>query len=163
LPYLEAVLKEVLRCAPLVASLTLSQEYRFVPPVPALLKQVAKDDFIPLSAPIQLTNGEFIDHMHVSKGTELDIAPAPLNFRKANFGEDADNFNPESVIARPLFVGLTCRSRWLTGKIKTPLMTLGGGVRLCVGHRFAMAEMAVRSSRLCTAAHTLRRRRYSTS
>ncbi|RDB24999.1 hypothetical protein Hypma_008013 [Hypsizygus marmoreus] len=118
--YLSAVLKESMRFHP-----ALYQNYR----------QAAQDDVIPLSTPIRTTSGELISKVPVPKGMKVIASIAGYNRNKEIFGEDADTFNPD---------------RWLRGsdEKKGPtlgvygnLLTFAGGVRTCIGWRFALYEV----------------------
>ncbi|KAG6874431.1 hypothetical protein C0992_007756 [Termitomyces sp. T32_za158] len=112
MPYLNAVLKETLRYHPVVIS---------------LMRQAAKDHVIPLSRPVTTTSGDAITELPIEKGqivvTNKDI-----------FGEDADIFDPE---------------RWLDSRVKNiasvgvmgNLFTFSGGVRACIGWKFAVIQL----------------------
>ncbi|TFK44496.1 cytochrome P450 [Crucibulum laeve] len=120
MPYLAAVLKESMRYHP-----ALYQNYR----------QSARDDVIPLSKPITTKNGEAITSLPIPKGLKVILSIAAYNRNKEIFGEDAHQFNPE---------------RWLqeAGEKRGPtlgvygnLLTFAGGVRTCIGWRFAIYEV----------------------
>ncbi|KAG6883908.1 hypothetical protein C0992_007469 [Termitomyces sp. T32_za158] len=112
MPYLNAILKETLRYHPVVIS---------------LMRQAAKDNVIPLSRPVTTTSGDAITELPIEKGqivvTNKDI-----------FGEDADIFYPE---------------RWLDSRVKNVtsvgvmdnLFTFSGGVRACIGWKFAVIQL----------------------
>ncbi|KAF8638059.1 hypothetical protein AX16_010691 [Volvariella volvacea WC 439] len=118
--YLHAVIKESMRFHP-----ALYQNYRMA----------AKDDVLPLSTPIVTTAGETINELHVPKGIKIIASIAAYNRNKEIFGEDAHVFDPE---------------RWIrySGEKKGPtlgvygnLLTFAGGVRACIGWRFALYEV----------------------
>jgi len=118
--YLAAVLKESMRFHP-----ALYQNYRMA----------AKDDVLPLSKPIKTTSGEYISSLPIPKGMKVILSIAGYHRNKYVFGEDADRFNPE---------------RWLKdiGEKAGPalgvygnLLTFSGGVRACIGWRFALYEV----------------------
>ncbi|ESK91018.1 cytochrome p450 [Moniliophthora roreri MCA 2997] len=120
MPYMAAVLKESLRVHPAVY-----QNYRLA----------ARDDVLPLSKPITTLTGEVISELPVGKGTKIVLSIAAYNRNKDVFGTDADIFDPD---------------RWLrdSGERKGPalgvygnLLTFAGGVRTCIGWRFALYEM----------------------
>ncbi|KAJ3772964.1 cytochrome P450 [Lentinula raphanica] len=119
MPYMAAVLKESMRFHPAVY-----QNYRMA----------AHDVVLPLSKPITTTKGEIINELPVGKGTKFVLSIAAYNRNKEVFGEDADVFNPD---------------RWFRGTEKKGptlgvvgnLLTFAGGVRTCIGWRFAMYEM----------------------
>lgn len=120
MPYLAAVLKESMRFHPAIY-----QNYR----------QAAKDDVLPLSTPIKNTSGELIDSLPIPKGMKVIASIAGYQRNKEVFGKDANTFNPE---------------RWLNDILekKRPtlgvygnLLTFAGGVRTCIGWRFALYEV----------------------
>ncbi|KAJ2931308.1 hypothetical protein H1R20_g5845, partial [Candolleomyces eurysporus] len=117
--YLHAVIKESMRYHP-----ALYQNYR----------QAARDDVIPLSKPIIGRNGEVMNELPIAKGTKIILSIAAYNRNKEIFGEDAHEYKPE---------------RWLDNKEKKGptlgvygnLLTFAGGVRTCIGWRFALYEV----------------------
>lgn len=121
MPYLSAVLKECMRFHPAVY-----QNYR----------QAARDDVLPLSKPIKTSTGDLITELPIPKGMKIIISIAGYNRNQEMFGDDAHIFNPE---------------RWLrkdADKKKAPslgvygnLLTFAGGVRTCIGWRFALYEV----------------------
>ncbi|OJA11405.1 hypothetical protein AZE42_12467 [Rhizopogon vesiculosus] len=123
MPYATAFIKEVLR---------------FYPVAYSVYRCASQDDILPLSQPITTRFGKVIHELPVPKGTRIVASIAAYNQIKDLWGEDAHVFNPE---------------RWLNGtateKKATPvgvysnLMTFLGGVRGCIGWRFALIEMQV--------------------
>ncbi|KAF9070864.1 cytochrome P450 [Rhodocollybia butyracea] len=118
MPYLAAVLKESMRFHP-----ALYQNYRMA----------ARDDVLPLSKPVVMTNGKEISEIPIGKGTKLVLSIAAYNRNKEVFGDDADVYNPD---------------RWFRSSKKGPtlgvygnLLTFAGGVRTCIGWRFALYEV----------------------
>jgi len=120
MPYLAAVIKESMRFHPAVY-----QNYR----------QAAKDDILPLSKPIKTTDGRIINNLPIPKGMKIILSIAAYNRDTDAFGEDAGVYNPE---------------RWLRdgGEKKSAtlgvygnLLTFAGGVRTCIGWRFALYEV----------------------
>ncbi|CAK5281924.1 unnamed protein product [Mycena citricolor] len=116
MPYLEAFVKEVLRFHPVAFS-----NYR----------QSANDDVLPLSKPMTLSSGEVVSELPIPRGMKVMISIAAYNRNKEIFGHDAHLFNPE---------------RWLNGSMRKPdtpvgvyanLLTFAGGLRTCIGWRFA--------------------------
>ncbi|KAF8629180.1 hypothetical protein AX17_005765 [Amanita inopinata Kibby_2008] len=120
MPYLNAVLKESMRYHP-----ALYQNYR----------QAVHDDILPLSKPIETSTG-MINNIPIARGTKVILSIAAYHRNKEIFGEDADVYNPD---------------RWLKpsdGSKKGPsvgmfsnLLTFSGGVRSCIGWKFALYEM----------------------
>ncbi|TFK25554.1 cytochrome P450 [Coprinopsis marcescibilis] len=117
--YLHAVIKESMRYHP-----ALYQNYR----------QAARDDVIPLSKPIVGPDGQLTNSLPISKGTKIILSIAAYNRNQETFGEDAHEYNPE---------------RWLDSKEKKGptlgvygnLLTFAGGIRTCIGWRFALYEV----------------------
>ncbi|KAG6920069.1 hypothetical protein DXG01_010137 [Tephrocybe rancida] len=117
--YLAAVLKESMRFHP-----ALYQNYR----------QAAKDDVLPLSSPIRTTSGEYIDTLPIPKGMKVILSIAAYHRNKDIFGEDADTFNPERWLRKTDKKGPTLG-------VYGNLLTFAGGVRTCIGWRFALYEV----------------------
>ncbi|KAJ7935386.1 cytochrome P450 [Mycena leptocephala] len=120
MPYLQAVVKEVLRFHPVSFN---------------NFRQSATDDVLPLFRPLTLRSGEVITELPVPKGMKVIISIAAYNRNKDVFGHDAHTFNPE---------------RWLNGSMRKPeasvgayanLLTFAGGLRTCIGWRFAILEL----------------------
>ncbi|OAX34712.1 cytochrome P450 [Rhizopogon vinicolor AM-OR11-026] len=121
MPYTTAVVKEVLR---------------FYPAAYQVYRSASQDDVLPLSHPITTRFGKVIHELPVKKGTRITVSIAAYNRNKDLWGEDAHVFNPE---------------RWLNGSAKekkatsvgvySNLMTFLGGVRACIGWRFAVIEI----------------------
>ncbi|KAJ3988851.1 cytochrome P450 [Lentinula detonsa] len=119
MPYMIAVLKESMRFHPAVY-----QNYRMA----------AHDVVLPLSKPITTTKGETISELPVGKGTKLVLSIAAYNRNKEVFGEDADVFNPDRWFRESEKKGPTLG-------VVGNLLTFAGGVRTCIGWRFALYEM----------------------
>ncbi|KAL0575664.1 hypothetical protein V5O48_006321 [Marasmius crinis-equi] len=120
LPYLNAVVKEILRYDTIAVHLP---------------KMALEDDCIPLEESIALGDGKKIGEIPVRKGQRILISIYGYHRSKAIFGEDAHVFKPE---------------RWLEdpgAKNDTPfgvysnLVSFSGGVRNCIGWRFALYEL----------------------
>jgi len=124
LPYLDAVVREVLRLYPPVA--------------PFIFRKAAADAVLPLSVPITGVDETVMRSITVPKGTSIYISVAAANHNKEIWGEDALQFRPE---------------RWTHGKTDSVLtklpgvyantMTFSGGGRSCIGFKFAQLEMKV--------------------
>ncbi|KAJ6533787.1 cytochrome P450 [Mycena vulgaris] len=124
LPYLDAVVREVLRVYPPVA--------------PFIFRQAAADVVLPLSVPIIGVDGTVMRSITVPKGTSIYIAVAAANHNEETWGEDAHQFRPEW---------------WINGKADSVMtrlpgvyantMTFSGGGRSCIGFKFAQLEMKV--------------------
>ncbi|KAJ4468353.1 cytochrome P450 [Lentinula aciculospora] len=119
MPYLSAVLKESMRFHPAVY-----QNYRMA----------AHDTVLPLSKPVTTTKGKMISELPIRKGTKLVLSIAAYNRNKEVFGEDADIFNPDRWFRSSERKGPTLG-------VYGNLLTFSGGVRACIGWRFALYEM----------------------
>ncbi|KAG2037512.1 cytochrome P450 [Suillus americanus] len=121
MPYTTAVMKEVLR---------------FCCVVYHAHRCASQDDVLPLSKPITTRSGDVIRELPVPKGIRIIASIAAYNRNKELWGEDAHVFNPD---------------RWLDGTAKekkatsigvySNLLTFLGGVRSCIGWRFAVIEI----------------------
>ncbi|KAG1839466.1 cytochrome P450 [Suillus tomentosus] len=120
LPYLDAIVHEILRLHP---------------PVPEFVRLAAADDVIPLSTPVRTVSGNMTDNISIAKGTLITISAAAINRSSAIWGPHAKEFKPD---------------RWLTedgigGKAKEVqghrhLLTFVDGPRTCLGKDFAIME-----------------------
>lgn len=130
LPYLDAVVHEVLRTHP---------------PVVETNRVATTDDIIPLSHPITTRTGQSTDHIVIPKGTRVS-APISMVNRTENFwGEDAGVFNPERwLVDGPQ--GKAAGDARSDGLKKNQiqghrhLLTFSDGPRICLGKAFALAE-----------------------
>ncbi|BGP14396.1 hypothetical protein JCM10213_004518 [Rhodosporidiobolus nylandii] len=121
LPYLDAVLREVLRLEGTITS---------VPRV------AAHDDLIPLATPIRSATdpSKMISHIPVKKGQYIEISIYAYNRTRSVYGEDVDAFRPE---------------RWLDSEKKiegkvgvySSMMTFLHGQRACPGWKYGMYQM----------------------
>ncbi|PPQ93824.1 hypothetical protein CVT25_013533 [Psilocybe cyanescens] len=120
MPYLTAVLKESLRIHPAAY---------------AIFREPTKDEIIPLSTPITTRSGNLINEIVVPKGTKITLSINGFNRNKTIFGPDSHMYDPD---------------RWLTpGRIEKTVtvgvygksLTFSGGVRSCIGWRFAVLEI----------------------
>ncbi|KAH9922548.1 cytochrome P450 [Amylocystis lapponica] len=119
MPYLQAVLREVLRLYPAIY-------HNF--------RQSIRADVLPLSKPITTLSGKVITEVPIREGLRLVLSVSAYNRNKDLWGEDADEFNPE---------------RWLKSKgprgptvgVWSNLLSFAGGVRACIGWRFALYEL----------------------
>ncbi|KAF8212641.1 cytochrome P450 [Mycena galopus ATCC 62051] len=124
LPYLDAVVREVVRLYPAVS--------------PVMYREAMDDAVLPLSVPITGVDGKPMHSLSVTKGTTVYIAITAANHNKRIWGEDALEFRPE---------------RWTNGKadsVTTKMcgiygntMSFNGGGRSCIGFKFAQLEMKI--------------------
>ncbi|KAF8161361.1 cytochrome P450 [Crassisporium funariophilum] len=120
MPYLTAVIKESLRYHPAAYS-----TYR----------EAVRDDVLPLSRPITTNSGKIITEIPVPKGIKVVTSINGYNRHRDVWGPDAHTYNPD---------------RWLTPKsmekaafvgVYGNLLSFAGGVRSCIGWRFAVLEL----------------------
>lgn len=121
LPYLDAVVNEVLRLHAAAKEIE---------------RSAMNEDVIPLSEPLRTADGSFTESVCIPKGTVVVVPLAALNCSVSMWGPDAKTFKP---------------SRWLEEDNGTHgaketlqgyrhLMTFGDGARMCLGRLFALAE-----------------------
>ncbi|KAI9570092.1 cytochrome P450 [Boletus coccyginus] len=79
LPYLDAVVHEILRVHP---------------PVVEFTRVAIDDDVIPLSEPVCTKSGEMVDSLTIAKGTLVAISMESMNRSAVIWGEDAKVFRP---------------------------------------------------------------------
>ncbi|KAH7913961.1 cytochrome P450 [Hygrophoropsis aurantiaca] len=120
LPYLDAVVHEILRIHP---------------PVPEFTRVAAEDDVLPLSEPVRTASGELVDNISVAKGTLLSINIASLNRSTYFWGPDAKVFNPARWLGED---GVTGKAKEIQGH--RHLLTFVDGPRTCLGKSFAITE-----------------------
>ncbi|KIY66077.1 cytochrome P450 [Cylindrobasidium torrendii FP15055 ss-10] len=118
LPYLDAVVREVLRLHS---------------PVPFTLRVATKDDILPLRTPVTDAEGNVHDSIPIRKGDMIDIPLLAMNTDPAIWGEDALEFKPERWEKTPAEVSA------LPG-VWGNIMSFLGGARACIGYRFSLAE-----------------------
>jgi len=119
MPHLVAVTKEALRLHPIVVE---------------IMRVSTRDDVLPLTKPIVGTSGTVHTEILIPKGTTITLSLIGYNLNKDLWGPDAYEFRPE---------------RWLemNEKAESPvgvygnLSTFSGGIRSCIGWRFAVIEM----------------------
>ncbi|GJJ14105.1 hypothetical protein Clacol_008362 [Clathrus columnatus] len=105
LPYLELIVREIMRLhAPVASTIRLS----------------AKDDLIPLENPYQDKNGILRHEIPISKGDSIFIPILTLNLHKGIWGEDALEFRPER------WANYSDKSHDLPGVYANMLTFLGG-------------------------------------
>lgn len=131
MPYLDMVIKEVLR---------------FQSPVTSTLRTSNKDDMIPLSKSYPTRDGKgTFDSILVRKGQDIVIPVQVINRLEAFWGPTANQFDPE----RWRNVPATAKA---TG-MPLQMLSFLEGPRGCIGSRFALAES---KAILCTLLRTLK-------
>lgn len=119
LPYLDAVVQEVLRLHP---------------PVTQTTRIAAEDDIMPFSAPIRTAAGEQITSLMVRKGTVITSPIRYMNRAMEFWGPNAREFEPERWREMDSFG----RAKEIQGH--KHILTFSDGPRTCLGKSFALAE-----------------------
>jgi cytochrome P450 len=120
LPYLDAVVHEILRLHP---------------PVGEFTRLAAADDVIPLSEPVCTESGEMTDSISIARGTLITIPGAAINRSLAIWGPDAKEFKPDRWLTED---GISGKAREVQGH--RHLLTFVDGPRTCLGKDFAITE-----------------------
>ncbi|KAG1884435.1 cytochrome P450 [Suillus subluteus] len=121
LPYLDAVVNEVLRLHT---------------PIKQIQRSAMQEDIIPLSEPLRTASGNFTESVCIPKGTVIVVPFAALNCSVSMWGPDAKVFKPSwwyewdegTHGAREALHGYR------------HLMTFGDGAQICLGRLFALTE-----------------------
>ncbi|KAF4600491.1 hypothetical protein EYR38_005120 [Pleurotus pulmonarius] len=119
IPYLDAFVHETLRMHP---------------PLVMTTRKAAKDDVIPLSAPIVTSDGQTVSSISIAKGTTVSVPIHLMHQAEWFWGSDAKEFYPE---------------RWLEPSFGEKnevqghrhLLSFLDGPRTCLGKNFALAEL----------------------
>ncbi|KAG2039489.1 cytochrome P450 [Suillus americanus] len=120
LPYLDAVVHEILRLHP---------------PVGEFTRLAAADDVIPLSEPVRTESGKMTDSISIAKGTLITIPVATINRSSAIWGPDAKEFKPDRWLTED---GISGKAKEVQGH--RHLLTFVDGPRTCLGKDFAITE-----------------------
>ncbi|CAD6971861.1 unnamed protein product, partial [Tilletia controversa] len=123
LPYLDAVMKEVIRLAPSITS---------------TVRQATEDSIIPLSKGYPKAGkagkrGETFDSVFIPKGAEIFIPIQVIQASPEIWGDDALEFKPERWFDVPKTA--------LDTQLPSQLFAFIAGPRSCIGQRMAVSEM----------------------
>ncbi|KAF7364361.1 hypothetical protein MSAN_01096500 [Mycena sanguinolenta] len=119
LPYLEAVVREMMRVhAPLVSTQRMAMQ----------------DDIMPLAKPYIDPQGNSHDCLPIPKGQRIHIPVLAINTDKEIWGEDASEFRPERWEKVPDSVS-AIPGVWAN------LLTFFAGPHHCIGFRFSLVEI----------------------
>ncbi|KAF7364385.1 hypothetical protein MSAN_01099200 [Mycena sanguinolenta] len=119
LPYLEAVVREMMRVhAPVVSTQRMAMQ----------------DDIMPLAKPYIDPRGNSHDSLPIPKGQRIHIPILAINTDKEIWGEDASDFRPERWEKVPDSVS-AIPGVWAN------LLTFFAGPHNCIGFRFSLVEI----------------------
>ncbi|CAE6464854.1 unnamed protein product [Rhizoctonia solani] len=124
LPYLDGIVREVLR---------------LFPPVPNIPRVCVEDTAVPLEYPIDTASGK-VTSVPIKKGTFVFLNTVYFNRNKAIWGESANEFLPERWIESKIDEVTQTGSR-LPG-VYSSMMTFGAGSYACIGFKFAVMEIS---------------------
>lgn len=167
LPYLDAVVHEILRIHPPIVEFTRVVCPRLLSPPPLLpdnhlssislsdvfaaplmtddhttLPQAIEDDVIPISEPVRTKSGELVDSLTIAKGTLVAISMESMNRSAAVWGDDAKVFRPSRWLEDANGQnGIPAKAKEIQGH--RHLLTFVDGPRTCLGKNFALAELKV--------------------
>ncbi|KZS96386.1 cytochrome P450 [Sistotremastrum niveocremeum HHB9708] len=110
----------------------MKETIRFHTPIMMSTRVATRDAIIPLSKPIQTTDGQTITQIPVTKGTSVFASYAQYNRLPEIWGPDSYSYNPD---------------RWL-GMVEPSIKLgpynnlgiFGAGIHACIGWRFAIIE-----------------------
>ncbi|KZT28759.1 cytochrome P450, partial [Neolentinus lepideus HHB14362 ss-1] len=120
LQYLDAVVKEGLRCYPAAANYG---------------RVALEDDVLPLDTPITTPSGEVVTEIRIQAGQAINLPHISINTLESVW-EDGQSFRPERWIEPN---GLPPKSKTLTSW--SNMMTFSMGPRMCLGYRLAILEL----------------------
>ncbi|KAI0306241.1 cytochrome P450 [Multifurca ochricompacta] len=112
----------------------LKESMRLHPIVWQLSRVAANNDVIPLAFPIITKSGKQISAIPICKGTHIDMSFCSYSRLPEVWGEDADKWNPER------FHQLD-KEKQISLGLYANLINFSGGIRGCLGWRFAIIEM----------------------
>ncbi|KAF9056432.1 cytochrome P450 [Panaeolus papilionaceus] len=126
LPYLDAVIHEVLRISP---------------PAHGTIRVATQDDMLPISEPLVTSDGKInakghVDYIKIKKGTYIHIPIEGINQDEDRWGTDARVFKwQKEELRKPEALTLNVGYR--------NLMTFGYGQHMCVGTRLSITAMKI--------------------
>ncbi|KAG1864029.1 cytochrome P450 [Suillus tomentosus] len=121
LPYLDAIVHEILRLHP---------------SVPEISRLAAADDVIPLSEPVRTASGNMTDSISIAKGTLITVSMETINRSSAIWGPHAKEFKPDRWLTED---GISGKAKEVQGH--RHLLTFVDGPRTCLGKDFAIMEL----------------------
>jgi cytochrome P450 len=155
LPYLDAVVMEVLRVYPSLPSTVSGIASRLDAAYTPQIREAQKDDIIPLAEPIQDRNGKTVSSIRIRRGQVIYVPIEQLQVATCVWGPDAREFNPERWLntgasqatpdgAAP--ESAPASSKRPTGVPDGPgvwpnILTFIDGPRRCVGYKLALMQI----------------------
>jgi len=120
LPMLNAAIKESMRLHPILHTLA---------------REALRDDIIPLAFPVTTQSGDTTSEVYVAKGQTVLISICAYNRLPEVWGNDAEEWNLQRFLDPDL------KERQTTLGVYSNLLNFSGGIRGCIGWRFALMEM----------------------
>ncbi|KAK0229258.1 cytochrome P450, partial [Armillaria nabsnona] len=114
---------------------SMPETLRFHPFVTKLYRISSKDDVLPLSKPVYLSNGSAISEIPIPKGQVVLASIYTYNRLPSVWGEDADKWNPDRFLRPPL------HKQTQTLGVYANLMSFSAGIRACIGWKFALVSL----------------------
>ncbi|KAJ7589875.1 cytochrome P450 [Mycena floridula] len=118
LPYLDAVVHEILRLHPAV---------------PETARRCNQNDIVPLSAPITTRSGEMVSNVAIPQGAIVVVPIRAINNSEMFWGPDAKEFRPERWLEPESGLAKDLQSH-------RHILTFIAGPRECLGKSFALTE-----------------------
>ncbi|KAH9980906.1 cytochrome P450 [Lactifluus volemus] len=115
---------------------SLKESMRLHPILSFLRREAERDDVIPLAFPITTKSGEQILSIPVKKGTCIEVHIGAYNRLPEVWGPDADEWNPDRFLDPE-------RGKQISVGVFANLLNFSGGLRGCLGWRFAVLELQV--------------------
>ncbi|THU91616.1 cytochrome P450 [Dendrothele bispora CBS 962.96] len=112
----------------------IKEALRLYPVIVNMFRYADCDDIIPLSDPIISASGERLTEIPVRKWQRIRVNVSNYHRLQSVWGPDADTWNPERHINDSL-------KKETTLGVFANLLSFSGGVRACIGWRFALMEM----------------------
>ncbi|PWN50453.1 cytochrome P450 [Violaceomyces palustris] len=110
---------------------------RLRPPVTITYRTAFKDDMIPLSSPITLSNGKQIHQIPVKAGQNIGLSITASNLSSKLFGPSPETFNPRRWSELP--------EAHSEAKLPSPYgsFVFNAGPKVCIGSKFGLVEMKI--------------------
>lgn len=153
LPYLDAVVMEVLRVYPSLPSTVSGIASRLDAAYTPQIREAQKDDIIPLAEPVQDRNGKTVSSIRIRKGQVIYVPIEQLQVATCVWGPDARDFNPgrwldngASHVTPDSAESALSSSKLPPGVPDGPgvspnIMTFIDGPRRCVGYKLALMQI----------------------